>query len=49
MPAEVGGRGDGSMGVGVAMELFLGVEPECGLAALGVAIVFGYRPGVKSP
>jgi hypothetical protein len=37
--AEVGGRGDGNMGVGVAMDAFLGVEPECGLAALGVAIV----------
>jgi hypothetical protein len=41
MPAEVGGRGDGSMAVGVAIELFLGVEPECGLAPLGVAMVFG--------
>ena len=36
--ADVGGRGEGSMGVGVGMDVFLGVETECGLAALGVAI-----------
>lgn len=36
--AEVGGRGEGITGVGVAMEVFFGVEPECGLPALGVAI-----------
>lgn len=42
--AEVGGRGDGSMAVGVAIEAFLGVEPECGLAALGVAIVLNLVP-----
>jgi len=45
MPAEVGGRGDGNMAVGVAIELFWGVEPECGLAPLGVAIVYGWCQG----
>jgi hypothetical protein len=39
MAAEVGGLGEGSMGVGVAMDVFFGVEPEFGLAALGVAIL----------
>lgn len=38
MGAEVGGRGEGSMAVGVAIDVFFGVEPEGGLAALGVAI-----------
>jgi hypothetical protein len=47
MPAEVGGRGDGNMGVGVAIELFLGVDPECGLAPLGVAIMFGWCRGFR--
>lgn len=37
--AEVGGRGEGSIGVGVAMDVFFGVELECGRVALGVAIV----------
>jgi hypothetical protein len=32
------------MGVGVAIDAFLGVEPECGLAALGVAIVLNLVP-----
>ncbi len=27
------------MGVGVAMDVFLGVEPECGLVAPGVAML----------
>ena len=39
MAAEVGGLGEGITDVGVAMDVFLGVEPECGLAALGVAIM----------
>ena len=39
MGAEVGGRGEGILAVGVAMDVFLGVEPECGLPPLGVAIV----------
>lgn len=39
MAAEVGGLGEGITDVGVAMDVFLGVEPECGLVALGVAIM----------
>jgi hypothetical protein len=39
MAAEVGGRGEGIMGVGVVMEEFFGVEVEYGLEPLGVAML----------
>ena len=35
----MGGLGEGRIGVGVAIDVFLGVEPEWGLAAPGVAMV----------
>jgi hypothetical protein len=44
MAAEVGGRGDGIIGVGVAIDVVFGVEPEYGLPAPGVAIVLEAGP-----